>query len=358
LYNETKPSKYQPVNLAKKYASGYNFVRSVKPKDRGKEIYNSRLIINRLRADENVLGVAPKLNEPVFFNSGVVEVGGFVTGIDVDEELRLFSLTDYVIDGDLKDLDRVSSSIFIGKGMAQRMMMEKGDVIQITTGSGQLTTLKIVGILQFGIAEIDNIQSYASIETTRKLLGKPENYTTDIQVKLKDIEKAPLLARQFSELFDVEAIDIKQANAEFETGNRVRTTISYAVSITLLIVAGFGIYNILNMMIYEKMDSIAILKATGFSGADVKKIFIVLSMIIGVVGGVLGLGLGYVLSFIISKLPFESQSLPTVKTYPIDFNVMYYLVGLVFALLTTYVSGLFPAIRAKNVDPVQIIRGK
>jgi exosortase/archaeosortase family protein len=73
----------------------------------------------------------------------------------------------------------------------------------------------------------------------------------------------------------------------------VRTIISYAVGITLLIVAGFGIYNILNMMIYEKMDSIAILKATGFSGNDVKWIFISLSLIIGITGGLFGLLFGF-----------------------------------------------------------------
>jgi lipoprotein-releasing system permease protein len=58
------------------------------------------------------------------------------------------------------------------------------------------------------------------------------------------------------------------------------------VGIVLLVVAGFGIYNILNMMIYEKMDSIAILKLL-VSGNDVKWIFISLSIIIGLTGGIL-----------------------------------------------------------------------
>ena len=58
------------------------------------------------------------------------------------------------------------------------------------------------------------------------------------------------------------------------------------------IVAGFGIYNILNMLIYEKMNDIAILKAVGFSGKDVQRIFISQALIIGLIGGVLGLILG------------------------------------------------------------------
>ena len=81
------------------------------------------------------------------------------------------------------------------------------------------------------------------------------------------------MAKEYARLFETDAEDIQTANAQFETGTSIRLTISYAVGVTLLIVAGFGIYNILNMMIYEKMDSIAILKATGFSGADVKRIF-------------------------------------------------------------------------------------
>ncbi|HEY0897544.1 MAG TPA: FtsX-like permease family protein, partial [Sphingobacteriaceae bacterium] len=164
--------------------------------------------------------------------------------------------------------------------------------------------------------------------------------------------------RQYGRLFNVEAIDIQTANAQFETGSNVRSIISYAVGITLLVVAGFGIYNILNMLIYEKMDSIAILKATGFSGSDVRRIFIYLSMIIGVTGGASGLILGYAMSVIISHIPFEATSLPTIKTFPVNFAPVYYFIGSTFALAATYLAGLFPALKAGKIDPVQIIRGK
>jgi len=124
------------------------------------------------------------------------------------------------------------------------------------------------------------------------------------------------------------------------------------------VVAGFGIYNILNMMIYEKMDSIAILKATGFSGTDVQGVFIFLSLIIGISGGLTGLGLGLLLTYIIDNIPFVTASLPTIKTYPIEYKVIYYVIGISFALITTFFAGLFPARKASKIDPVSIIRGK
>jgi lipoprotein-releasing system permease protein len=166
------------------------------------------------------------------------------------------------------------------------------------------------------------------------------------------------MSDELAKKFGIDAIDIQEANSQFETGSSVRSIISYAVGIVLLIVAGFGIYNILNMMIYEKMDSIAILKATGFSGRDVKWIFITLASVIGISGGLLGLLFGYLISLLIDNVPFNTASLPTIKTYPIDYNYLFYIIGLVFALFTTTIAGLFPALKASKVDPVDIIRGK
>jgi lipoprotein-releasing system permease protein len=126
----------------------------------------------------------------------------------------------------------------------------------------------------------------------------------------------------------------------------------------LLIVAGFGIYNILNMMIYEKMDTIAIMKAMGFSGRDVKTIFLVIAIGIGLFGGGTGLLAGYGLSVVINHIPFHTAALPTVKTYPINYNPLFYIIGISFSLITTYLAGWLPARKASKIDPVVIIRGK
>lgn len=357
LYNEIKPSENQPVNLYESFQKNSNFIHSIKPKDRGKSIYNSKTIIKVLKADSRIVDVAPKIMTPVFFNSGTIEISGIINGVDVMAEEKLFTFSDYIIDGKITDLTQ-NNSIIIGKGLAQKMLLEIGDIIKITTAKGNLASLKIVGISQVGIAEIDDVSSYTSLDTAQKLLGEPTNYITDIQIKLYDMTTAPSMAKEMATTFELDAIDYQTANSQFETGSSVRSIISYAVGIVLLIVAGFGIYNILNMMIYEKMDSIAILKATGFSGSDVKWIFISLSLVIGLVGGLFGLVFGYIFTSIIDVIPFETASLPTVKTYPINYNPVFYVIGILFALFTTVIAGLFPALKASRVDPVEIIRGK
>ena len=106
------------------------------------------------------------------------------------------------------------------------------------------------------------------------------------------------------------------------------------------------------------MDSIAILKATGFSGRDVNRIFISIALTIGVFGGMFGLLFGLSLSAIIDQIPFNTAALPTIKTYPINYNPKFYMIGAIFSIVTTYLAGYFPSRKASRIDPVVIIRGK
>lgn len=358
LFNEVKPNSRQPVNESPEYKNTYNFISSIKSGGSRQEIYNSGPIMQALKQDSRVLGYSPKLTAQVFFNDGAVDITGVVNGIEVMAESKLFHFSDYVTEGVAIDISKIPNSIILGKGLAEKLLADIGDVVQVTTVKGERFSLKVVGYFQSGILDFDKVQSYASINTVQKIMGKPGNYITDIQVRLKDMEIAPALATEYTALFGADAEDIQTANSQFETGSSIRTLISYAVGITLLIVAGFGIYNILNMMIYEKMDSIAILKATGFSGKDVKRIFLFIALSIGLFGGAVGLLLGFGLSAIIDQVPFNTASLPTIKTYPVNYNPVFYAIGIIFSLITTWFAGWFPARKASKIDPVVIIRGK
>ena len=358
LYNEIEQNPYQPIKQASGFAEYYHFISSVKAPNVREEIYNGQAIINTITKDQRVLGVSAKVHSPAFFNEGNVRIAGVIDGISAADENKLFNFYEYVSGGPGSDLNIIPNSIILGKPLADQLLVNIGDFVYLTTPTAEVFPLKLIGYYQSGIRDLDKIQGYTSIVTAQKILGKPANYITDIQVKLYDLNKAPAVAKEYKQLFGLQAIDIQTANSEFETGSSIRTLISYVVGITLLIVAGFGIYNILNMLIYEKMDSIAILKATGFSGRDVKKIFLMIALSIGFFGGTLGLLFGYLLSLFIDAIPFDFPSLPSITTYPVNYNLVYYLIGIVFSLVTTYMAGLFPAAKASKVDPVIIIRGK
>ena len=358
LFNEIEPNPAQPLTKVPEFSGAYNFISSLKPVSGRKEIYGINKILKTLDADSEVLGYSPKITTPVIITDGPAELTAVVYGIDVDAELRLFLFSDYVVAGDPRDLNTVSNSVILGKPLAEKLYVKIGDVVQVATAQGDRFQLKVVGLYQSGLADLDRTLCYASLITVQKLLGQSAGYITDVNVKLHDINRAPTKSAWYRALFSTSAEDIQTSNAQFETGSFVRTLISYAVGITLLIVAGFGIYNILNMMIYEKMDSIAILKATGYSGNDVKWVFIIISLSIGIVGCVGGLISGFLLSAVIDNIPFNTAALPTVTTFPVSYNPIYYAIALTFSLVTTYVAGWLPARKASKIDPVLIIRGR
>lgn len=358
IYNEIKPSKNQPLTLYDELSNSFHVVHSIKPKLNQKKIHNALPIIQYLEEDDQVRGALPQIKTSIFYIAGSIEIGGTLTGINVIHEANLFNLRDYIVQGSPEALDITDNGILLGIGLAEKMSLAVGDRVQVSTITGDVFPLKIVGFYQSGVADIDAVQSFANLKTVQRILGEAENYITDINIKLKDIEMALPMSKKIENQFDLTAVDIKTANAQFETGTTVRNLITYAVSITLLIVAGFGIYNILNMLIYEKMNDIAILKATGFSGKDVQYIFMSQAMIIGFVGGILGLLVGYVLAKFIGTIPFETAALPRVKTYPVNLNPMFFFIGFIFAMVSTFLSGYLPSKKAKRIDPVTIIRGQ
>jgi lipoprotein-releasing system permease protein len=358
IYNEIEPSKKQPVALYDDFKNSFNVVHSIKPKLTQKKIHNALPIIDYLEDDENVRGALPQIKTQIFYIAGSIEIGGNLTGINPLDEAKFFNMKDYIVEGSAEALHNTDDGILLGIGIAEKMSLNVGDRVQVSPIKGDVFPLKIVGFYQSGIADLDAIQSFTSIKTVQRILGEAENYITDINVKLRNMDKALAMSKNIEQQFNLKAIDIKTANAQFETGTTIRNLITYAVSITLLIVAGFGIYNILNMLIYEKMNDIAILKATGFLGKDVQYIFMSQAMIIGFLGGILGLLIGLVFTNIINNIPFQTEALPTVETYPINFNPWFYVIGFTFAMLSTFLAGYLPSKRAKKIDPVKIIRGQ
>ncbi len=357
IYNEIEPSKKQPIALYEEFEDALNSVASVRPKQGQLKIHNALPILNHLKKDKNVRGATPQARAQIFYLAGSIELGGSLVGVDILEEVQLSNIEDYIVKGTPEALENTDNGIILGHGLAEKMSLSLGDRVQIGTVSGNLFPLKIVGIYQSGIAEVDNQQSFANLKTVQRILGEVNSYVTDINVKLWDMDMAAPMANRLEEQFAIKATDINEANAQFETGTNIRNLITYAVSVALLIVAGFGIYNILNMLIYEKMKDIAILKATGFSGKDVQLIFMSQAMLIGTVGGFLGLLVGFLLSVAIDHAPFKTDAMPTLTTYPVSFEFMYYLIGIVFALVSTFIAGYLPSKKAKNIDPVKIIRG-
>ncbi len=335
----------------------WNVVHHQKPKQEQVNLKNGMLIAKQIAKDPNVLGVSPQLTTQVFYNYGPTPIPGQVVGVDILQEDKLYQIRDKMKLGSMDDLLSSRDGILMGKGLADKMNLTLGDHVGVTTPQGNSMLLKIVGIFKTNIGAIDNLRSYANISTVQTILGRDNYYITDIQIKLKDINLAKQYAARYKSVYGYKAEDWEEANATILASFIIRNVLTMVVVSTLLIVAGFGIYNIMNMTIYDKMKDIAILKATGFERKDIVQVFLFQAVFIGIMGGLAGLSLGFGISYLLSITPFDAGEFLSVETFPVNMDVKFYVFGLLFGILTTIFAGYFPARKASKIDPVNILRG-
>ncbi len=358
IYNDIEPNR--PSVLDQYYAGKkvMNVVYHQKPKKEKQNLKDGFQIVRTIEADNRVLGVSPLANSQVFYNYGSQQISGIITGVDILAEDRLFAISEKMTAGRIENLLSANNGIIMGAGLAKKLNAQTGDKVIITTPEGVRLLLNIVGIMRTGIVQIDDTKSYATLSTVQKILQKDNRYITDINIKLKDLNEAKRVALSYQSIFGYKAEDWETANATILLSFTLRNFITYTVVLTILTVAGFGIYNILNMTIYEKMKDIAILKATGFSGKDITGIFMVQAITIGFAGGLVGLILGFILSYAVSRVPFKADTFINMDHLPVNFDPFYYGVALLFGMLTTALSGYLPSRKASKIDPIEIIRGK
>jgi lipoprotein-releasing system permease protein len=354
IYNQDNNHSYNPIESQYDNSQTVFNIHNRKSIQYTSGIKNSSGIVSLVEKQEEVVAVARQINFSVFFRSGSKKINGRVSGIELEPEDKLFKSSETVTQGNWNNLQTHKSGIIIGKLLAKDLGLQVNSSINVLTSDGVSKNYIIVGIFESSIKEIDKTKAYLNITAARQLLGENSDYASDILINIKDRDYTAPVVKKLGLLIPLQIESWQEANEQLVAGASLRNVIAIAVSFTILLVAGFGIYNIMNMTINEKIKEIAILKATGFSGKDIKSIFLSQAGAIGLLGGFLGVVLGYLISLLINQVPFNVASL---ETLPIYFRVQDFVLAVVFGLLTTLIAGYLPSKKAARVDPVTIIRG-
>jgi lipoprotein-releasing system permease protein len=315
-------------------------------------IINPNLVIETILKQKEVTVVTPQVNSNVFFNNGKSQISGIAVGIKPDEANLMFDINSFMVEGNFEMLKSNPNGIVIGSGISQRMNLTINDNVNLTSSKGINRNFKIVGIFKTNNSITDKTRSYINIATAQQLLKEGTSYITDINVNVYDPEKAELIAKKIENLTGYKAEGWKQANETFMAANKMRKIIITFVSLTILLVAGFGIYNILNMTVSQKINDIAILKAMGFKGKDVIRIFVTQAVSIGIMGVIGGIILAIILITILKNVYVGGD----IGYFPIDYELEKFVQGVVIGLVITFFAGYIPAKKAANVDPVEILR--
>jgi len=353
LYNDNRVSNNDMLN---RYAGHrtLNLISNPQLVPQDNRIINPDAVAAKLRKRKEVVALSKQVTANIIYNKGNVQENGTIFGVNIAEQDKMFDITSNMIAGKTQSIADNPNNILIGIGLSHKLNLKMGDYVRITTSTGLTRTLQVSGIFKTTIKNVDETKTYVSLPVVQQLLQKDRAYITDIYVNVKNYNLATEIGNSMAQQTGFTSESWQQSNEQSLAGKKIRDIIANSVIFTILLVAGFGIYNILNMVIYEKIKEIAILKATGFQGSDVVSIFIQQALLIGFVGSAMGLVVGWLVSYLLSKLYL---GLGNVTYLPMTFLPKHYIQGAVFGLLTSFFAGYIPARKASKVDPVEIIRG-
>lgn len=315
-------------------------------------LINPVKIVSDIQKQNDVVSVAPQVTVNLFYNNGISQLNGIASGVNIIEANAMFNIQSTLVAGNIRDLVTSPNGIMIGVGIADKLNIQLNDNINITSAIGIIKVMKVVGIFKTSSSTIDLTKSYINLAMAQQLLRQSSSYVTDIFVNIKDPDKAPEYTTKFFELTGYTAEDWKTANEAAMASRKTRIIMFSSISLAILLVAAFGIYNILNMTINEKMNDIAILKAAGFSGKDVINIFLKEAFIMGLIGTIVGLIFAATIIQIISGVYIGGD----IGYFPIEFESNIFIMGSIVGMLITLGAAYIPALKAAKLDPITIFR--
>lgn len=352
IYNELKGNPREIITSNK--ADELVLVNNAKNIRYTEGIKNIDEIKEGLKDISQITGIAAQLNQNVFIRNGVSKVSANLSGIETQEENKVFGTAENIVQGNLYELDKRNDGVILGTGLAEIIGVNLNDNITIQTSDGVSKVFKVVGTIETGAASLDRSRALVNIDVARQLLNKNKSYATELMIDVDEYKNAIGIAKNIQPLTQYKVEPWQEGNAQMDSGELLRNIIALATSLTILIVAGFGIYNIMTMTVNEKIKEIAILNAMGFNSKDIIEIFLLQSIFIGFLGGVAGLVFGNIISRIIDNTPFQ---LGLLDSLPMNYNPKDYALAFLFGLIITFIAGYLPALRASKLDPVDTLRG-
>ena len=279
-----------------------------------------------------------------------------VQGIDQGLHLKASSLREQIVEGSIEDFQEKPFGLILGYGVADKMWTKVGQDVGLIGPDGEHRTFRVCAVFQTGNLFIDEKYGYIHLKAAQSLLQRPFG-VSHLMVKLRDPSRAPALAAHFERLFQHRSRCWQdRERGSLQVFSLIRISAAITVS-TIILLAGFGIFNILTLMVMDKVREIAVLRSMGYRRKDISAIFLWQGLLVALIGSLLGCVLGAALTYGISQIPVEIKGFLSTKRFLVHWSATDYWAATVIAFVAIFLASYFPSRRAARLAPVDILRG-
>jgi lipoprotein-releasing system permease protein len=351
-------------------------------------------LLQRLGQQPHVVAAAPAIYEQVLVSRGARARGAVLKGMIPSEERRVSDLLKSVKTGSAQALedsgtpttpnppkdelpdslsavhDRIAAMppIVLGKDMATDLGATVNSVVLVTSPQGELTPFgmvpkyirfRVAGIFNSGFYDYDSSWGFVRLSDAQQLFGLGDVVSV-LEFKIDDIYRAPEVAKQLETAAGkgFMATQWMEQNKALFRALRLERLVTFITIGLIVFVAALNILISLTMMVMEKTKDIAVLMSMGTKQAQIRRIFILQGMLVGVLGTALGLLLGFALSWAGAHYHLLSLS---AEVYSIDYVPFapHFTDGVIVAVIAVAVSflaTLYPSSSAAKILPAEALR--
>jgi len=353
-------------------------------------------LLQRLGQQPHVVAAAPAIYEQVLVSRGARARGAVLKGMIPSEEGRVSDLLKSVKTGSAEALeeatlpttlnpqkkednlpdslsavhDRVAAMppIVLGKDMATDLGATVGSVVLVTSPQGELTPFgmvpkyirfRVTAIFDSGFYDYDSSWGFVRLSDAQQLFGLGDVVSV-LEFKIDDIYRAPEVAKQLEGAAGKSfmATQWMEQNKALFRALRLERLVTFITIGLIVFVAALNILISLAMMVMEKTKDIAVLMSMGTKQAQIRRIFILQGMLVGVVGTALGLLLGFALSWAGAHYHLLSLS---AEVYSIDYvpfapHLTDGVIVAAIAVVVSFLATLYPSSSAARILPAEALR--
>src|SRR6185369_3874942 len=267
---------------------------NVVPRTPGDGIENWQDMVARIRKVPHVTAVSPALYSPTLLYGPLGSKSAAIKGVDLASELALSGTLRRLKAGSvdrLRDPNATPPGILLGTRLSEDLGMRVGDNIELLTEEMTPVAIrpvkrrfKVCGLFETGFFEIDDNWTYMAIDAAQKALSVDQ--INQIELNVDDLNRAAEIAKDVEKVVGERFTTTTwmERNKQLLGALKMERLVTIIVISLIELVAALNIFITLVMMVMEKYRDIAVLMSMGARQEQIRRIFILQGVLIGMVG--------------------------------------------------------------------------